>query len=266
MTSSHQTVDPMDAAMQATDEPRERTYFGEVVTADAWFVVLERGVGKRLFDAAYDDPAQRRTAIKIEIDPLKGEFLVTQECLHFERAWLGHTLPSLQKLGVNLNALKGRYCQVKRVPTGEVYQNKQGETKEKSALVFVAVYDDGAACVQAADAFFGSRGSGGAGAAAMPSMPPEQEFALRSLPALWKASNHDQAAFRLLVESNPLISTYYPFDGPYIQALIRGDVGELFPDVASAQPARSTTQPTARIPHVGASVPKTPINDDDLPF
>lgn len=232
------TSDPMTAAMTATEEPRDRTYFGEIVTADAWFAVLEKGVGKRLFDPSRDDPGQRRTVIKLEIDPLKGEYLISQECLHFEDAWLHHTLPSLKALGVtDLATLKGRYCQVKRVATGQTYVNKQGETKDKTALVLVTLYADGAACIQAAEAFFATRGQQSATAAATghepapeAGMPAEQAFALRSLPALWKTSNHDAARFQQLIEQNPLISKYYPWESAAVQQLVTGQPGVIADD------------------------------------
>lgn len=230
-----QTIDPMQAAMTATKEPLERTYFGEVVTVDCWFVVLERGTGKRPFDPTRDDPGMRRTAIKIEIQPLKGEFLITQECVHFAAEWLNHTLPSLQKLGIQLADLKGRYVQAKRVPTGATYTNKQNEIKDKTGLVFERLFADGADCVQAADAFFASRGQpGGSGGGAgkvvetdLPAdlgLPPEQAFALKSLPALWKASGNDAEKFKALIDSNPMISKYYPSTHPQVQALIGGTI------------------------------------------
>lgn len=232
------TVDPMAAAMGATEEPRERVYFGEVVTADAWFVVLEKGVGKRVYDSTSDDPALRRTAIKIEIDPLKGEFLVTQECLHFEAAWLNCTLPSLKGLGLELGQLKGKFVQAKRIPTGQTYTNKNGEAKDKTGLVFERVFDTGADCIQAAEQFFAGRGaptgSAAVGHADLPGdlgLAPEQAFALKSLPALWKASNNDANKFKGLIESNPMISKYYPWTHDQVQALVRGVIDTTEPDL-----------------------------------
>lgn len=229
------SADPMQAAMTATQEPRERTYFGEVVTVDAWFCVLEKGVGKRPFDPTRDDIGMRRTVIKLEIDPLKGEFLISQEVLHFETEWLNHTLPSLKGLGVELGQIKGKYVQVKRVPTGETYVNKQdNKTKDKTALVFERIFDVPADCIQAAEQFFASRGQSSAapatngstvGHAELPTdlgLPPEQAFALRSLPALWKASENNPEQFKALIESNPMINKHYPWSHDQVQALVKG--------------------------------------------
>lgn len=228
-----QTANPMDAAMHATEEPKERTYFGEVVTVDAWFAILRKGVGKVAFDPGQHDVADRRTVIKLEIDPLKGDFLITQECLHFEDEWLKFTLPSLQKLSVDLASLKGRWVQLKRVPTGRTYQNKSNETKDRTAIVFEKVFADGAGCVAAADAFFAKRGTGTVESAALPAdlgLPPEQAFALRSLPALWKASGNNAEKFKALIDQNPLISKYYPWEHTHVQGLVSGGVADLFPE------------------------------------
>lgn len=235
--------DPMTAAMDATKEPVERTYFGEVVTTDAWFCVLERGTGKRLFDPTRDDPGMRRTAIKIEVDPLKGDFLISQECLSFETEWIDFTLPSLKALGTDLAGIKGKHVQIKRVPTGAQYTSKKdNKLKEKTAIVFERVFTDGADCVKAADEFFASRSGGqrtastpGAGKveeASLPQdlgMPPEQAFALRSLPALWKMAGGDADKFRAMLESNPLISKYYGWEHPHVQGLVSGNADDLFP-------------------------------------
>lgn len=237
-TGAYQTADdPMTAAMNAKKEPLERTYFGEVITVDSWFCVLQKGVGKRLWDSTRDDVKDRRIVIKLEIQPLKGEYTISQEALSFESTWLEHTMLSLQKLQVDLHTLRGKFASVKRVPTGEQYKNKAGDLKDRTALEFVAVYDTLEACVAAADAFFATR-SGGSGAGrgveeeTLPdprsAMSPEQQFALNSLPALWKASGNDKEKFAQMLLENPLISRHYPFTHPHVQGLIGGDVDDLF--------------------------------------
>ena len=229
--------DPMTAAMNATKEPRERVYFGEVITVDSWFAVLQKGVGKRLWDSTRDDVKDRRVVIKIEIQPLRGEYTVSQETLSFETAWISHTMPSLLKLQADLHTLRGKYVQAKRVPTGETYVNKSNETKDRTALEFAAVYDSQDACQAAADTFFGERQSSSAAYSGMPeadlpntSMPPEQQFALNALPALWKASGNDKEKFAKLLGENPLISRYYPITHPHVVGLIGGSIDDLFPE------------------------------------
>lgn len=230
--------DPMTAAMNATKEPKERAYFGEVITVDSWFCVLQKGVGKRPWDSTHDDVKDRRVVIKIEIQPLRGEYTVSQECLTFEKVWIDHTMPSLIKLRADLHALRGKYAQVRRALTGEQYTNKQDQLKEKTAIEFVAIYDTQDACQAAADTFFGERTAASNGAYAGmpeaelpdPAMPPEQQFALNALPALWKASGNDKTKFAALLGQNPLISKYYPIDHPHVVGLIGGAIDDLFPE------------------------------------
>lgn len=244
------TDDPMTAAMNAKKEPNDRTYFGEVITVDSWFCVLQKGVGKRPWDSTRDDVKDRRIVIKLEIQPLRGQYTISQEALSFESTWLEHTMLSLQKLQVDLHTLRGKFAAVKRVPTGENYKNKAGEIKERTALEFVAVYDTLDACQAAADAFFATRGEQRADRVsasgvveeqlpdppAQPSMPPEQLFALNSLPALWKASGNDKAKFAALLAENTLISRYYPIDHPHVQSLIGGGADDLYPEHDEALP------------------------------
>lgn len=232
MTTATTYDDPMAAAMNATKEPLDRTYFGEVITVDSWFCVLEKGVGKRPWDAAHDDVKSRRVVIKLEIQPLRGQYTIAQEVLTFEAEWLDHTMPSLQKLQVDLHDLRGKFAAVKRTPTGAQYKNKAGETKDRTALEFVAIYDTKLACEDAATLFFNERGGGstaptqpyqGMPSADLPSdITPEQQFALNALPALWKASGNDATKFGKLLSENPLISRYYPASHPQVQALING--------------------------------------------
>lgn len=150
-------------------------------------------------------------------------------------------MPSLQKLQADLHTLRGKFASVKRVPTGENYKNKAGEIKERTALEFVAIYDTLDACQAAADAFFAPRGGGSGNGRGVeeealpdprsqPAMPPEQQFALNSLPALWKASGNDKDKFADLLSQNPLISRYYPINHPHVQGLISGSVDDLFPE------------------------------------
>lgn len=229
-------VDPYTAAMTAPEQ--ERHYFGLVTTVDSYFCVLQKGAGKRLWDPTRDAASDRRIAIKLSVECAKkdgGTYTVDQDCLNFERAWTGYTLPSLQKLGISdLRALNGRPCHIKRVATGERYTNKSGEQKEKSAIVFIELFEDTESCSAAQEAFYSGRhGPGVAGIEEVdlpnppkPAMPPEQEFALNSLPALWKASGFDAAKFTKLIDDNPLIKRWYPADHPHVQALIAGTIDD----------------------------------------
>lgn len=231
MTST--LVDPYTAALE--QPVQERHFFG-VATVDSYFCVLQKGVGKRLWDQTSDPISDRRIAIKLSIECAKrenGTYTVDQECLNFERAWVDYTLPSLHELGVtDLRTLNGRAVHGKRVATGEKYTNKNGEQKEKSAIVLLELFDDTESCSAAQTVFYGERSSE---KFSMPqadvplppsSMSPEQQFALNSLPALWKASGHNAEKFTDLIGQNPLISKYYPSTHPHVQALINATIAD----------------------------------------
>lgn len=236
-------TDPYTAAMTAPDQ--ERHYFG-IATVDSWFCILEKGVGKRLWDATRDAVSDRRIAIKLSIECAKrdgGTYSVDQEALNFEPIWVRYTLPSLQKLGVtDLRALNGQSCHIKRVATGERYTNKQNEQKDKNAIVFIELFENTEACSAAQEAFYGGRSNGGGKAGVeevdvpeppKPAMPPEQQFALNSLPALWKASNHNAEAFTKLINDNPMIRKWYPADHPHVKALMGAYIDAPADDIPS---------------------------------
>lgn len=231
--------DPMQAAMIAPEQ--DRHYFG-IATVDSWFCVLAKGQGKRPWDASHDSIADRRIAIKLSIECDKrdgGRYSIDQETLNFEKTWVSFTLPSLQKLGVSdLRTLNGAAVHVKRTSTGETYTNKQSEVKTKSAIIFLEIFPDTEAATAAQEAFYGGKSNGsyaGMPEATLPDptqpqMSPEQQFALNSLPALWKASGQDKAKFEQLITQNPLISKHYPFSHPHVQGLISGTLDDLFED------------------------------------
>ncbi len=218
--------DPRDVAMPARPRARERAYFGEVTIVVRWFCVLEKGVGKRPFDPTRDHLDQRRIAIKIGISPLRGAYAVEQDVVDCSKAWQRYTLPSLRAHQLDLRTLQGRFVQVHRVPTGETYINRSGETKRRTALVFVAVYVDRASCQAAAHAFYGR--SAAQCAQAQPVYTAarlqqgdfaERAFAAQALPVLWQASGADTALFLALIAAHPVIARYFGPQSPEVTDL-----------------------------------------------
>jgi hypothetical protein len=209
----------------------DRTYFGPVDIVDVWACVLEKGIGKRPFDSTRDSIDQRRIAIKLSLSPLRGEFDVKQETINTEKVWKNYTLPSLQKLGLDLRTLKGKYVQVKRVPTGDFFVGKDGERKDRTALVFVDVYPDRDACQRAADEFWEKRKSADASntntqstAASAQAQPPtdmaEREFAKSSLSMLWQVSGQNKDQFLAMIKSNEMIAKYFDETSDEVQAIL----------------------------------------------
>ena len=208
-----------------------RNYFGEVIRLEPWFCVLEKGVGKRPFDPVHDQGKQRCVAIKLTIMPLQGDFAVEQDVLDSSRVWQRYTLPSLRAHQLDLHTLRGRYVQACRVPTGETFVNRAGETKRPTALVFVTVYRDRATCQAAAEAVSRRMATHGELTSLQPARVPaasspqqgdfaERAFAEQALPILWQASGADQQRFLALITAHPVIARYFGPDSPEVTHLI----------------------------------------------
>lgn len=216
----------MDAAMQPPEPLGRDVFFGEITTLDVWFCVLQKGVGKIPFNPIQHAPEQRRTAIKIGITPLRGQYDITQDCIDTSKEWR-LTLPSLNKLNLHLSTLKGRFVQIKRVQTGDTYTNGQGQLKYKTAIVIEAIYPDKNAAQSAADAFYNARKPAldaelpndlGQQPTPTPTSAPtpvsvdissaEREFAYKVLPALWGQAGGDWNKLNKLVQDNTLVSKY----------------------------------------------------------
>lgn len=215
-------IDDMVTNPAATPQG-DNTFFGEVVTLDysAWKLV--KGQGRVLFDATYDDPADRVRGIQIAVECQKrdgGTYTIDtgkQPLLEIDTAWRKHLLPSIQRLNVPLSTLRGKFVQVKRVETGETYVNKTtNETKNKTALVLVAVYDSADAMQAGRDAKYGRSGQASS-TPAQPSAPAapatvDKTALEKLLPALWAASGRNEVVFTTMFEANPALKSAFTLD------------------------------------------------------
>lgn len=233
--------DALNQAMTATG--RDRHYFGQVQT-DWYFCVLQKGAGKVLFDPQQHSADQRRVAITISLAPLPSDRVPTPQAIErsmvdFERDWTRYTLPSLKALGLDLNGVRGQWAQVKLTKTSE-YTSSDGTVKDRTAIVFVAVYPDQAACVAARDAMF-TRHDGPSDTApaatvaspaqaSVPATVPQQltprvprSTAAMLLPSLWTATGHDIDAFMARIQSIPDLAAHFDKTSPEIVKLTGGE-------------------------------------------
>lgn len=213
-----QTPDLYDAAMEEIKPTKH--YFGEVVTTDLAAWVFPKGGSKRLFDPTVDPVKNRRLEITIEIQPLTGQYTVNRNPFDFTDDWQKFTLPSLKKLGLDLRSLKGKFVHVVAEVSGN-YVNASGETKDRTALVFVETYADRTACEDAAAAFFGGDDEPAPVAQAVPapSTPEVQVDKSALLPFLeltWKASGHDQEKFLAAIAATPMLSAVFNAQSPEV--------------------------------------------------
>jgi hypothetical protein len=226
-----QPGDLLDAAMNPQEPTRERHYFGEVTITDYWECILQKGIGKVLFDPTVHSLDQRCIAVKICVQPFEKDWSVDQETLTFEKEWKNFTLPSLKQLGLDLLSIRGKFVHIKRTPTGETYTNKQGETKDRTAIVFIEIFPNRETCRQAANTFFKERKSADANntnpqstAASAQAQPAtdqaEREFAKSSLSMLWQVSGQNKDQFLNMIKSNTMIAKHFDETSPEVQAIL----------------------------------------------
>lgn len=130
--------------------PQQRTFevWGQVAL-DTFEAILAKGMGKKPFDPQVDDPNKKVIAIKIDVTPLPemgNAYPVTRDMINQSKDW-GLTLNSFKALGLKTGDLPGKFVKVTTTPTGETFTNKNGETKDKTYVKFIAAFADRDACV-----------------------------------------------------------------------------------------------------------------------
>ena len=230
------TNDPFEAATQAGEG--RNTYFGKAEVT-AGFVTLKKGVGKQPFNESLDDMRDRRTEVKIVVNPIDamGLTILLQRDLIAESAeWSRYTWASLRdKCNLkNVRELNGKWCKLTLQATGETYTTKRGETQERKAFVFEAVYSTAAEATAAFYADNGGQpevepamavdmghgaGSNGNGAAATNA---ERETALQFLKVLVKQAGGDKSKLATSIAAMPMIAKYYTADSPEVVQMMAG--------------------------------------------
>jgi hypothetical protein len=228
-------LDEMDAQLlNPPDVSQERTVFGQVTVVDRWFCVLEKGVGKRPFDATRDSLDQRRVAIKLQVTAPKregGTYTIDREMVDFSDEWKKFTLPSIQKLNVPIMTLLNAHCQIKLMPAGTYTKSGTNEVKTKTAIVFEQIFPDEATCRAASENFFSSRTASAPQAAAdmqtpqppqagsQPENAVERQFAASTLLMLWNGCGQDRTRFLATLAASPMMAQYFNANSPEVQAL-----------------------------------------------
>lgn len=215
---NHQ-IDPFDSA--ANPETSQPEYYGQALT-DAFYCVLQRGVGKLPFDPAQHRVEDRKTAVKISIIPIPEQNArdVTREYIAEFGAWVKITLPSIKAIGLEPRTLNNAWVHAALVPEGRTYTDKAGETKESLTLKFLAAYPDEAACRAA---YLAARNGS---AAETPTQPAsngddkERTTALEFVKALIKQTNGDEAALATRIAALPPVAKHFNVQSPDVRALL----------------------------------------------
>lgn len=139
--------DPFDTASKATLTPR--SYYGQI-QIDAYFCVLQKGIGKVPYDPGQHKAEDRRTAIDISLLPIAEQnitFELRREIIAESREWAGIIWPSLKELGLtSAREANGKWAKMQQVGTGRKYRTKSGEEREATTFKFLALFADENAC------------------------------------------------------------------------------------------------------------------------
>lgn len=227
------TNDPFEAATQAGEG--RNTYFGKAEVT-AGFVTLKKGVGKQPFNDQLDDIRERRTEVKIVVNPIDAmgiSILLQRDLIAESSEWSRYTWASLRdKCGLkSVRDLNGKWCKVTLQGTGETYTTKRGETQERKAFVFEAIYNT---AQEATAAFYADTGgqpesdpamavdmSHGAGANGN-GANAERETAKAFLQALVKQSGGDKNKLAASISQLPMIAKYFTADSPEVAEFYAG--------------------------------------------
>jgi hypothetical protein len=216
--------DPFDVAAKATAP--SSTFFGQI-SMDLYFCILQKGVGKVVFDPAQHKISQRVTSISIVLTPLAGARMTNQikrDMIGESREWAGIVRPSIEACGSTPKAVNNKWAKLTTVPTGRKYTDKDGIQKESTTFKFLAVYNTEQECQNAASAFFaGDRDetpeTGDVPTADMANNP-ERKTAEAFLAPFWKMSMGDKTAMGNLLASSPLTAKYFTMSSPEVLAVM----------------------------------------------
>lgn len=118
--------------------------WGQVSIA-VWAAALVKGQGKVPYDPKVHD--RMVYAIDISVVPitLQNSRIAERSILQTSKEWK-LIQESIKACGIQPSEIDGKYVRVKFEPTGEVYTNSSGETKNKTYMHFVKVFNSVEGC------------------------------------------------------------------------------------------------------------------------
>ena len=140
----------MNNPLDELDNPqvRQSEYWGQVAI-DAYYAVLEKGVGKVAFNPQLHSVDKRVTALDVKLVPLGDmniTFDVSRSMIAESREYAGVVLPSIKAMGIAAKDLNGKWVRLTFAATGRTYIDKNGDTKDSTTVKFLQLFADEAAC------------------------------------------------------------------------------------------------------------------------
>jgi hypothetical protein len=234
MKMSDRSPDVWDSANEATVAPK--VYFGQIFT-DAFFCVLQKGVGKLVFDPSQHNEDRKLTCINIDGNVARADgttYTIHREVIAEFRDWAGIVLPSLKVAGVHPRDLNEQWARWEMTKTGRTWVDRNsGETKEGTTFKFLEFYSDEETCRAAETAHYSrptpiptedssalDKSHPMPEEAVAPANDAQREVAAKFLPALWKTAKEDVTIFGELIAGNPLTSKFFDLNSAEVAAIV----------------------------------------------
>lgn len=238
MTYPHVNQEAFDAAF----EPAEIVYSNDVygqIEFDIWFCVLQKGVGKLVYDPGQHNIKQRRTAVTVNLNDIGGNNYKREFIAEIPAdGWSGVTLPSLKALGVaKLADLNGAFVHAEMTKYGS-YTKSDGTEGIRTAPKVLRIFKDLDECAAAAQGgatqadWLDTPAANGSPANGFPvngnggpaTNAAEKQVAMAFLPAIVKSAVRgngvDSAALTQSLKDNPILAKYFNIGSPeVIQAI-----------------------------------------------
>ena len=211
--------------------------WGQVSIA-VWAAALVKGQGKVPYDPKVHD--RMVYAIDISIVPitLQNSRIAERSILQTSKEWK-LIQESIKACGIQPSEIDGKYVRVKFEPTGEVYTNSSGETKNKTYMHFVKVFNS----VEECEKDFKENNfnvtiepavESPAHATQQAQISTEYETALRFLGAAVRSATKGKTKDDLesikkfvgaRIQSSPLMSKYFTEESDEVNELILQELG-----------------------------------------
>ena len=236
MTYPHVPNDQADDPFASAMAPQEITYSNDVygqIDFDMYYCVLQKGVGKVVYDPGMHAPGQRRTAVSVVITDIGGNTFKRDFIAEIPTdGWLGVTLPSLKALGVqDVRTISGHYVHAEMVKYRS-YKKSDGSEGALTAPKVLRFFKGEAECAAAAqstngngpDWLVGNGAVNGNGHTNSAGNEVERQVALQFLPAVVQNCRNnngfDVIALEAALRNNEILARYFTMASPeVIQAM-----------------------------------------------